>query len=97
MQQAIEKDCGEIGHEWNQVVNAFQSFSQVQCENGSCPCLDLEAALDVLMKAVTEQRPTLDNLIELKVHMVLPGYACKFPKCPHSDEARLAIAEAYYK
>lgn len=97
MEQAIQANLGGIGREWEQTACILLEIGHTECRGSSCLCLDLQARLQQLLKKAAQQRPKMDDLIKLGVHMVLPEYTIQVPACQHAFAARLAVAEAYYK
>ena len=90
LQAAIEQNLGGIGHEWDQIVGILHCSFDPQCGGSSCWCLDLQARLQQLLTKTAQQRPKMDDLIKLGVHMVLPAFKTKSlhanmvlqPNCP---------------
>mgnify|MGYP001807619899 CR=1 FL=1 len=97
MELAKQANLGGIGREWEKASCLLLEFGHTKCGGSSCLCLDLQARLQQLLKKAAQQRPKMDDLIKLGVHMVLPEYTIQVPACEHAFAARLAVAEAYYK
>jgi hypothetical protein len=97
MQAAIEQNRGGIGNEWDRIVSILHCSIALRCGGSSCWCLDLQAALQQLLTKAAQQRPKMEDLIKLGVHMVLPAFTDQITACKHGVAARLAVAQAYYK
>jgi hypothetical protein len=99
---AIQQNLGGIGNEVQQIIHAAAVLykSPTPCEgdsDNSCPCLGLQASLKQLLRKAAQQKPGLDVLLELFVHVMLTSNSFGAMRHrPHAAATKLAIADPYY-